>query len=159
VPGVVSRHPAILITHYFHRCYGPSVVTALRTLTLAKDFVKPHLGLCCFTANEPLWMAASFAEMHLILQRLPKQSILDLLRRIPTHLRPPYSSHTARSSSSTLVEHIRQCLHLLVSLQARELCGVYVSLIPFDLEFGDTQSALIEKLFAVNMVMKFYHHY
>ena len=59
VPGVIPCHPAILITHFFHRRYGPSVATALRTLTSAKDFIKPHLGLCCVTANLCGWQRPS----------------------------------------------------------------------------------------------------
>ena len=141
-PDCVCAHRACLISRAFHDRYGPSVAAALRNPLSESGFNAASHGNVNVQHETPNWLKMSQHDMHLLIQHLPKQTLMDCLHRIPSHVRPHYNSRSIRSCSSALADHIQHRITHLLSLSDVALLEVSFAVYPFDCTSDCTRGIL-----------------
>ena len=144
----LSQNRAVCSARHFEDKYGASVAAAFRNNVSADHYREVLSDTHCIADSDPQWLALSFRDMHLILQRQPKSVIIESLHRIPSYVRPPYNSRSVRASSSALLDHIRRRIFFLYSLPTRAFFREFFSVLPFDLKYMDSRGILIERVLA-----------
>ena len=139
-------HRACAIARIFRHRFGASVAAALRNPLSEADFKLSAHELADIPNSLPPWFSMSHRDMHLIVQHLPKQTILNSLHRIPTYIRPGYNPRFIRSCSSILVDHIRQRMTYLLSLSNVAFFEVWFAVNPFGCTTDTARGTLIEKV-------------
>src|SRR5882762_1758691 len=94
----------------------------------------------------PVWMNALHHDMLLVMLCLPKQTILDYLKHIPSYARPSYNSRFINSRASALVNHIRHRISHITTLSDVAFWDVLLTVHPFDCLPNDSRALLTEKL-------------
>ena len=129
LPDVLCGHRLCAVTHITCRRYGKWVAASL-CKPLSKAYPKALAPDSVISVELPTWMNASHHDMLLAMLRLPKETILDYLKHIPSYARPSYNYWSINSCASALLNHIRhQILQLLVMLPFGMFSSLYVHLI------------------------------
>jgi hypothetical protein len=82
---IVCSHRACTIAQVFCHRYGSSVAAALRSPLTVTDFERPPTHDHTFSPGSNL-LTMTHRDMHLLVQNLPKQTILQSLHRIPSYI-------------------------------------------------------------------------
>ena len=96
------------IALYFKDRYGDLVAGSFRTLCTAGDFVGFTVELDAVRDTPFYHLLSNFGDTQIHIQRLRKDTILQVLHRIPSHIRPTYNPRSVRSMSSSLLQHIQR---------------------------------------------------
>lgn len=139
-------HRLHTLVHYFECVYGPEVALALRTSEGPLHALKSEWSISDMSATSPAWFMDSFEDMNCRLKHLSKEAILGSLRGIPTRSRPVYNFCTVRSCSSALLEHLRQRVSSLFSLEVRDFLDIYFALVPFHSPPRNVRGMMIEEI-------------
>src|ERR1700691_3484063 len=91
--------PICAVTRIICHRYGDDVAGSLCNPLFAADtnLLSPDWAI---SIDPPIWMKASHRDMLLVMQHLPKKTILDYLKHIPAYAQPSYNFRYISSCAS-----------------------------------------------------------
>jgi len=89
---------ALLVSRYFHDRYGNAIAFALRDFRSPEMFKDSSSHITCTNRENESWLDQSFEDMFIKLRSVSKDDLLQSLQKIPSHLRPVYSSRSIQGS-------------------------------------------------------------